>query len=73
MTKTIPCPWCGGDKRVEIQHPSWGARDCPEAYIMVICPTCDGEGEIEADDEDDEERIIDCVWRHADTPFAKNH
>jgi hypothetical protein len=51
MTKII-CPFCGGDKTTEVCHPSWGSRTCPEAYILVPCPTCEGEGEIEVEDED---------------------
>lgn len=34
------CPTCDGLGRIEVQHPSWGARWCPEPYIEVTCPTC---------------------------------
>lgn len=34
------CPTCDGLGRIEVQHPSWGARWCPEPYIEVQCPTC---------------------------------
>jgi hypothetical protein len=67
--KTIICPFCGGDKTTEVCHPSWGSRTCPEAYILVPCPTCEGEGEIEVEDDE----LPNCVWRNADTPFARNH
>lgn len=43
---TTPCPKCGGDKQLEAQHPHWGSYSCPEAYIMVDCPRCDGAGVI---------------------------
>lgn len=31
------------------------------------CPDCEGKGCPERDE------IPECVWRHADTPFAENH
>ena len=52
--KKIICPDCGGDKEVEVCHPMWGSPTCPEAYIIISCPTCEGSGEVEAYDEDDE-------------------
>ena len=70
-TKTEVCPYCGGDKTVCVQHPSWGSPTCPEAYIMVPCPECDGTGEVEKDEVED--LIANCVWRHAAMPFARNH
>ena len=61
--KTIICPFCGGDKIVYLQH-------LPDVYVNVTCPTCEGEGAIEAEEADD---LPNCVWRHAATPFARNH
>lgn len=46
MSDVCTCPQCGGDKRLETTHPEWGTRTCPEAYIMVDCPRCDGAGVI---------------------------
>lgn len=46
MNDVWTCPQCGGDKRLETKHPNWGSYSCPEAYIMVDCPRCDGAGVI---------------------------
>ena len=50
--KTIICPDCGGLTEVCVKHPSLGTRDCPEAYINIPCPACEGTGEIDEDEED---------------------
>ena len=34
------CATCDGLGCIEVEHPSWGARWCPEPYIEVQCPTC---------------------------------
>lgn len=46
MTPTT-CPKCDGEKRVEMMHPRWGTRDCPEAYVMAECPECEGKGKVD--------------------------
>lgn len=45
IRQTTTCTKCEGTGGFEKQHPSWGARDCPEAYIKVPCDLCDGAGD----------------------------
>ena len=45
IRQTTTCTKCEGTGGFERQHPSWGSRTCPEAYIKVPCDLCDGSGD----------------------------
>ena len=53
--ETVRCHVCHGDKDIEVHHPAWGTRTCPEAFIRIECPRCDGTGELEIEIEEEEE------------------
>lgn len=43
-TRWVDCEACHGEGRIERRHPRWGCADCPEPWIDVTCPECDGCG-----------------------------
>jgi DnaJ-class molecular chaperone len=51
----IRCPTCDGDGSYETTHPMWGSPSCPEAYVQVTCDECEGTGEVDAPEEEDED------------------
>lgn len=44
MTDVVTCTKCDGRGGFEANHPQWGSRSCPEAYILVDCGQCLGTG-----------------------------
>ncbi len=47
------CPHCGGNG--DVRHPRWGARNCPDPY--VLCPNCGGRGWVYATSVADEDSV----------------
>jgi hypothetical protein len=43
------CPLCAGEGTIETTHPLWGTRSCPEPYVQITCPDCDGDGAFDWD------------------------
>lgn len=46
---TVACVHCGGQGSYDTPHPQWGSRTCPEAYVNVDCPECNGDGWLDYD------------------------
>ena len=56
LTSLVYCPICDGQGGVETQHPEWGSRTCPEAYVVIKCEACDGTGTRKLIDQ-----VIECL------------
>ncbi len=68
LINPVDCDACDGSG--ETIHNDEGSFGDPINDYAKPCTTCDGTGQMEAPELDE---YPDCVWRHAETPFASNH